>query len=585
MRAGLAQEYAVDATRREQIVAAAAGNPAFARMLAGVEMLPGDPTAGGPDSTLPRQLRATLAVMLEERLDRADDRDALQELLLHLALLGGESSAQLLAAFVDADASAFADAVDALVELQLVSEPAIDRLRLTYPMMRELLLDQAPPRRLRRLHLRAAELRRETEGDVGEVGDHLFAAGNESAAVEHWLRAQKTAFDFGDCRQAAQWGQKAIAHLSSDRHAHFETSVLLARALREMTAYEDAVRVLVPLVEQEGASPERFRAAELLGEVLQEQGDDEAWARCVARVEADLPPEPGLARRAALRMLSFWSNHRLEVAKAQRYAEEALVGEDLGVDERATAYKRLFWALFYQVEFDRAMSVARRLLSLGEETGRADIEAEGFRLVGKIHQETPAFDESIAAFERSLALYRRSGRQSRIINVYLDIMFVACTANRWDEARAYVERFQRVRSTAVLDYTGVLVRMTELRCRALGRHERVADALAALDAHVHSTSFGFRDVVRGEWLSALVREGRPDDARPMLADFFESVKSLPPLVWIATQLEHLAEALGASDDAWRRASAVTSLELAAMVYRRLGNAERAKSADAKRASF
>ncbi|MCA9617535.1 MAG: AAA family ATPase, partial [Myxococcales bacterium] len=589
--AGLANEYGLGETHRHAIVSAAAGNPAFARMLAGVAELR-DPVLG--ERALPRQLRATLAVMLEERLERVPEAEALRELLQHLAVLGGEAGAELLAAFAPwevqptpdgkaPDTAALADGIDALVELALVVEPAVDQLRLAYPTMREVLLEPLPPRKLRRLHLRAAELRKEAEGDSGAIGDHLFAANEPREAVPYWLRAQRSAFHFGDCRQATRWGSKALAQLPPNGREHFDASVVLARSLREITAYDEAVQVLEPLVER-GPSPERHLAAELLGEVLQEKGDDEGWGRCMRRIEADLPEEAGPARRAGLRALAFWANHRLDVEGAERYAEEALAGDDVSVDERVTAFKRLFWACFYQADFRRAKSVAAMLSSLAEETGRTDIEAEGLRLLGKIHQETPAVDEAIAAFERALHLYRRLGRQSRVINVYLDIMFVACSADRHEQAMAYVERFEAVRPTTILDYTGVLVRLTELRSRALGRGDHVAAALAELDAHVARTSWGFRTAVRGEWISALLREGQPEQARPMLDDFLHEVAKLPPLVWNATHLELLAEVLAKASDPWRQEPARQALALAATIYQRLGNTEAAEDAKRRAAS-
>lgn len=68
----------------------------------------------------------------------------------------------------------------------------------------------------------------------------------------------------------------------------------------------------------------------------------------------------------------------------------------------------------------------------------------------------------------------------------------------------------------------------------------------------------------------------------MLDDFFREVKRLPPLVWNATHLEHLATGLEGSDAPWSRGAAITALDVATTIYRRLSNLERAAHTDARR---
>lgn len=568
---GLHRSYGLAPELRRRVVNLAGGNPSFARMLASIEHLPPQHTSSVGSETLPHPLYDTLSQLLRERLSLHERSDSMRQLMLCLAVLGGRADEALLSALTiddDADLDAFEDDLDRLIGLHLLAEDPHDQLTFVHPLMRDLLLADGQPRRVRRLHRQAAALRMEAgDQEAGMVGEHLLAVGREDEAVEWWLRAQRYSFFTGEIRQAEQWGRRAIAHLPKETPERADAQLLLSRILRETLQYEAAIDLLQPLLTTAPDDERRMLAAELLGEVRQEMSDEEGWRRSIAFIERHLPPSRGRGRRAGLRALAFWFNHLLDVDRAETHATEALDGADPFLDEWVPAQKRRFWALFYQVELKTAAVVASEMVARGQRDKRADVEAEGHRFMGKIHQLTPSPKESIAAYERALTLQRRLGRQSRVTNLYLDIMFVACTAEQFETTQHYLDLFHRVRPDQPLDFTGVLVRLTELRCRARRDGVSVTEPLGALHDRVKNTQWGFRAVIEGEWLWAQVRDGDAEALHDQLEAHIAAAGELPPLVWYAKLLEYLGEDLRRSSEVLARAAFVQ----AADVYRRLHN--------------
>lgn len=118
-----------------------------------------------------------------------------------------------------------------------------------------------------------------------------------------------------------------------------------------------------------------------------------------------------------------------------------------------------------------------------------------------------------------------------------------------------------------------------VRATDLG-HGVVRAMRTAVEHTLRTTGRSRRAVERA--VSALVRRTGPEEGGSMLDDFFREVKRLPPLVWNATHLEHLATGLEGSDAPWSRGAAITALDVATTIYRRLSNLERAAHTDARR---
>ncbi|HTJ36427.1 MAG TPA: BTAD domain-containing putative transcriptional regulator [Dactylosporangium sp.] len=147
-----------------------------------------------------------------------------QTVLRHAAILGRDVDIDVLAEAFGQDEDAVLDALEAGVLAGLLEEPAPGRVRFGHTLLRDVLYDDMPQLRRRRLHERVlAVLERTSPGDVAALGHHALAAATPATATR------------------AAGHAAAAARQATALFAHREAAVLYAGAL-------DALALQRPLI-------------------------------------------------------------------------------------------------------------------------------------------------------------------------------------------------------------------------------------------------------------------------------------------------------------------------------------------------
>jgi hypothetical protein len=112
-----------------------------------------------------------------------------QTILRQVAVLGTETSVDVLAEVVDAEEHVLLDAIDAGLLTGLVTEPGPGRIRFAHALVRGTLCDSLARLRRSLLHARAAEaIERRSSGEVAALAYHLAEAGACPAKAARYLR-------------------------------------------------------------------------------------------------------------------------------------------------------------------------------------------------------------------------------------------------------------------------------------------------------------------------------------------------------------------------------------------------------------
>jgi eukaryotic-like serine/threonine-protein kinase len=168
------------------------------------------------DSVLP----SSVAEVLRRRLQRSTARlgsrgDAYLQILIRAAVLGSACEVTTLEAYLQLEADEvllplFDDALDAWVQngiLREVRDRNADVFEFDHPLLRDVLLESIPRRKLRRLHLHAANLKRDRFYPVlapvaSDISEHYQQAGEVGLAAEYTLMAARHHETTGQFRQA-----------------------------------------------------------------------------------------------------------------------------------------------------------------------------------------------------------------------------------------------------------------------------------------------------------------------------------------------------------------------------------------------
>lgn len=179
-----------------------------------------DPWQLADGVTLDSVLPTSVAEVLRRRLQRASTRlgqrnDVYQQILLRVAVMGASCDVSLLEAYLQLEAddsllSSFDDALDAWVQhgiLREVRGRGGDLLEFDHPLLRDVLLESVPRRKLRRLHLHAANLKRDRfypalAPVASDISEHYRQAGEVGLAAEYTLMAARHHETTGQFRQA-----------------------------------------------------------------------------------------------------------------------------------------------------------------------------------------------------------------------------------------------------------------------------------------------------------------------------------------------------------------------------------------------
>ncbi|MEV4517970.1 BTAD domain-containing putative transcriptional regulator [Dactylosporangium sp. NPDC049525] len=156
------------------VVERTGGNPLFLTETARLV------SAEGADSAV-RAIPSGIGHVLRRRLTRLPA--PAQTVLRHAAVLGRDVDIDLLVAADGSSEDAVLDALEAGVVSGLLEEPAAGRVRFTHALLRDVLYDDMPLLRRRRLHARVlAALESLRSVDVAALGHHALAAATPATA-------------------------------------------------------------------------------------------------------------------------------------------------------------------------------------------------------------------------------------------------------------------------------------------------------------------------------------------------------------------------------------------------------------------
>lgn len=183
-----------------------------------------------------------------------------QTMLGQAAVIGAETSINVLADVAGAAEDVALDAVEAALVAGLVTEPEAGRIRFAHALVRDTLYDGLSRLRRSRLHARAAQaIERHSPADVAALAYHFSQSGTDPGVASHYCRlaAEQAELRFAYHEAARLWEQ-AVSCLDqaggADPRDRLQLVLGLVRALastgqltqaRSMRA--DAIRAALPI--------------------------------------------------------------------------------------------------------------------------------------------------------------------------------------------------------------------------------------------------------------------------------------------------------------------------------------------------
>ncbi|UWP78559.1 AAA family ATPase [Dactylosporangium fulvum] len=384
-------------------------------------------SAEGPSSAV-GAIPSGIGHVLRRRLARLPA--AAQTLLRHAAVVGRDVDIDVLVAASGTDEDAVLDGLEAGVLAGLLEEPAPGLVRFTHALLRDVLYDDMPLLRRRRLHERVlATLETSRPGDAAALGHHALAAVTPASAARTAGHAAAAA------RQAAAL------------HAHREAAALWQGAL-------DALALL--------PEPDPRQRLDLLCGLVSARANagDVAGAR-TARDEAVTVARtlPGIAPlRRALSTFDApvsWSIRRARYVDRPLVAllEDALAA-DPAPDPRLRC--RLLVALVYELEGDdlaRCAGASAEALRIGRDSGDPwllcqALNARYFAVLnpGRRH-ELPAVGAEL------LEVAERAGLPGFQTQAHHVLFQVALERNDFAAAQDHIDRALQLSTSGQLDAT------------------------------------------------------------------------------------------------------------------------------------
>jgi len=573
---GLVRDRGLPRAEATTIAARSDGNPLFAQHLqeGDAETLPTSPrTVTGSSTELPSSLRRVLEASLQEKFSEARDPDALRDVLLRLAVLGSRADVELLEGMLEGEPAAAAvdDHLDALLDFGLIEELASGRselLAFTQGLMRDALLGGASRRRLRKLHRRAAEVRKghDAEAMAGLIGEHLAAAGEDAEAISWWLRGMGREVAAGDVGRGARWGQQALDAMGAEDPRAVATATELGRLHLDAADLDAAIAALEPVLQGRDVDAAMV-AGDVLGEVFENRGDGERWRSVLDRMEALEEDASPVGRRALGRARSLWLNTQVAPIEGRAAAEASLVGATPGLETQRGAQRLAFACM---LSGDATASEAAARLSLKHAGDSPAMRARSLRTLALALGSGGKLDEAIALAREELALVRRTGQQARVPIALADLGFALGAADDFAGARAQFEESLRTARRLGMEGTARYAEFQVITVDlADGRTEGIEEAVnrytaTAVESGITLVALARQPVLA--WLAA--NEGRADDAVALLREL-DFMRGYPVFHHVGHCLEGVGRRLMGLPGA--NAEAVVVLREAAAFWDRASN--------------
>lgn len=491
LAAALVAHLGVARSRAHQIARRAAGNPLFAAYLARTTSASQSSTGergASLDERVPRALHELLSLTLRKRLARAPDPQRLQGVLESMAVLGAVVDLSLVEAFLadEMPPAQLERDVDTCLDLgllQWMNAGEAELVSFVPQVLREVLIDGLNPRRARRLHRRAIEVRQAWAGErvdaeAGALGDHCEAAGRHEEAVAWWLRGQGYELAGGNTLRGVEWGLRALHALAPTDARHGPCALALGRVLLDAGDLARAEVVLLPVVD--GADADlAMRAGDALGDVYENQGARDKWTALIERLAAREAEAGPAGRRSLYLARALWHNNHGRPQDGERDGARALDGAAPG-EQAQRAAQRLVFSKLMRGQLEEAEAMAQR--SLAECGDRLDLRLRSLRALGITALFQWRLAEAASYQQEVLDVCRRSGLLARIPFALSELGDTLRAQGRPDEARARYEAAERAAQELGMSSHLEVIHMRQLTCDLLqGRTDEVL-------ARIHSTA-------------------------------------------------------------------------------------------------
>jgi class 3 adenylate cyclase len=336
---------------------------------------------------LPRTVKDTI-LMRVERLAEPQI-----QLLGTAAVLGQSFESSLLMAASGQTAEAVEDTLHAAEQQQILEEDSIGRYRFRHALTREVIYEDLPAPKRERLHLRAAAALRERHGFAPvEVVWHLMAANAFAEALPLCLQAAQEASRLGAYEEATDLFRRALPHIVEVK-ARADVLCELGMACSRTGEIGSAVDYLKQGIE-----------------ILQNLGEPIT----AARYRIELGRAYGLSGQA--------DREREEYETAARHLEPAGPSEAL-----ALTYMRLAALHCFDYEYQQALPMAERALSVAEAAGAETIRIWTYNFIGLAYLGLGRLDAGYESLQRSY----REARQHDLLWIAGNALHNRCAMLIW----------------------------------------------------------------------------------------------------------------------------------------------------------
>ncbi|MCA9710847.1 MAG: AAA family ATPase, partial [Myxococcales bacterium] len=403
----------------------------------------------GAQIALPRTIEAALGERLEE-LSPAD-----REVLQGAAVLGRHFRAAelppLLAREVDEALTHLDDR--GFIERIEGARTGTESHRFTTVSLHETCKATLSPAQARRLHGRAAELRRARpdyaeEHDAGPIAEHLMAAGRPTEAAEPALCAAEHASEVAGNVEAYYYYSLALRALTPDDPRRFEALLRRERILRawgRRRAQVADIRQLLDTAERR-ADPQQLAIASVrllrfYLEVGRPQSAERLLPRVSERVDAVPDPQPFMAVLAELRSELAFVRGRFDEAEQHAQAGLAHCGHDTrGLRQRARLLRSRGQVKAGIGRFDEAREAFEEALSLARRIDNVRLEANLLNSLGEVAGRSTHYQEAIDYFKASLAIDRELGDRFTTGRKLANLGMAYATIGLWRRAERYLRK-------------------------------------------------------------------------------------------------------------------------------------------------
>ncbi|MEE9384968.1 MAG: protein kinase [Nannocystaceae bacterium] len=369
------------------------------------------------------ELPPSIGAVLEGRLD--DLEPERRAVLQTAAILGRSFRADELLTLAADGADAHLDEMidDGLLERDTVPSPSgAPRIRFATVSMHEVCKLSTPVATSKRVHMRAAEIKRARADyspgrDDGPIAEHLIQAGKPSLAVAPAVAAARDARDVAGNVEAYYYYSQALGAMGPQHARRFEVLLErepILRAWGRRRAQGADIRELITLAESHGPPQREAQAATLLLRFYVECGRANRAEKLAPRLEQLIrslaDPTPFLAPLCELKSEVEFARGRFP--EAERLAREGLRCH--GGDKPTTRSEIRLTIAVGRValathRYEAAHECFVEAAALGHDAGHRRLEAEALNLQGEAAREATRYQEAVDCFRKALSIDRDLG--------------------------------------------------------------------------------------------------------------------------------------------------------------------------------